>query len=64
MTKPKVLHNSDCIKCNIVEKEMVIIGAVVMCKNCYTTEFESDDPVKEERDNYLYWLNETMNREE
>ena len=50
-------RNADCVKCKIVLLHMVRVGAIIMCPNCLEEEFKSDDPVKKERGNYLYWLN-------
>ena len=40
MIKIRRTYNNDCLKCQAVEKEMVSIGAFVMCKNCAITEFD------------------------
>ena len=55
----RVWHNMECLKCHTVEREMVSIGAycgIVMCNKCAQEEFSSTDPVREEREKYLYWL--------
>lgn len=50
-------HNADCVKCNAMHKEMVRVGAVIFCDKCVAEEFKSENPVTEERERYLLWLN-------
>lgn len=51
-----VHHNAECIKCEALEKEMIRVGAVIFCRKCVSEEFNSDDPVRQERERYLHWL--------
>lgn len=51
-----ISYNSDCLKCGAVEKEMVRAGALHFCLSCYREEFQTRDPAKEEREEYLDWL--------
>ena len=48
--------NADCVKCGGVYKNMIRVGAFVMCSTCFKEEFGTTDPVRQERDNYLKWL--------
>ena len=52
------LHNYFCIKCRIVDRLMVKVGAVVFCKKCHEIEFglEDKNPVMNQRPKYLKWL--------
>lgn len=38
MTTLNIIYNAKCLKCNIVESEMVRIGAFVMCQGCFERE--------------------------
>jgi len=49
-------HNADCVKCKVLEKDMVRVGVFVMCPKCFDLTFHSDNPVVEEREEYLKWL--------
>jgi hypothetical protein len=51
-----IFNNAECVKCNKVEREMVRIGAVFFCGDCVKIEFNSDNPVRDERKKYLNWL--------
>lgn len=52
-------HNGSCVRCDLVEKFMVRVGAVIFCAKCTKDIFNSADPVREERDIYLKWLAES-----
>lgn len=39
MIKLTVWYNTKCLSCGKIEKEMVKIGAFVMCKDCAISEF-------------------------
>jgi len=52
--------NVSCIKCHTVEKNMVRVGAFVMCAECSVVEFQSLNPQSEEREKYKYWLDKYM----
>lgn len=49
-------HNASCVKCDVLEKEMIRVGAVIFCEKCVVEEFTSEDPVRMEREKYLKWL--------
>ena len=51
-----VHHNAECVKCEVIQKEMIWVGAVIFCQKCVGEEFSSDDPVTKERERYLHWL--------
>lgn len=55
------IENSSCLSCDKIEKDMVKIGAFVMCPHCKQVEFgdvrEIDDPTSELYNKvYLKWL--------
>lgn len=56
MTKVMTHYNVECLKCGAVPKVMTSVGVVTMCPECFLEEFHTDDPVKEEREKYLHWL--------
>lgn len=56
MNRTYIHNNASCLKCHVVEKEMVRVGVIIFCKKCYEEEFSTLDPVKEEREKYLEWL--------
>jgi hypothetical protein len=39
MIKCRIKENTPCLKCGAIEKEMILIGAFVMCKECWKKEF-------------------------
>lgn len=39
MNRALLIHNSKCLKCDTIEKEMVKIGVMVFCNDCFRTEF-------------------------
>jgi len=55
-SKPRIHYNVCCLKCKALERTMVAIGTLVMCDKCFGEEFHTDDPVMEEREKYLHWL--------
>jgi hypothetical protein len=55
----RLQENGSCAKCDTVQKFMIRIGAVVFCAKCVQEEFNSEDPVREERETYLKWLVES-----
>ena len=61
MIKCRIKENITCLKCDALEKEMVLIGAFVMCKKCWKEEFgteEIDTESKLYKDKYLKWYKE------
>ena len=50
-------HNAECIVCDTLEREMVRVGAVIFCNKCVQEQFSSENPVRDERETYLKWLN-------
>ena len=56
MNKVFTYHNCDCLKCKVVHNEMVGVGSLVFCNLCFLNEFKTDNPVIEERELYLKWL--------
>jgi hypothetical protein len=58
--KQYTLHyNGSCVKCDAIEKFMIRIGAVVFCAKCVREEFNSNDPIREERERYHHWQAES-----
>lgn len=53
---PRIVYNNFCVKCDKTEREMVKVGAVIFCHNCYTESFKTDDPVKKEKKVYGKYL--------
>ncbi len=62
MSKPTIFFNTECINCETVNKEMIRIGGIIMCKKCFKSEFNTDNPVKKEQAQYLFWLEYTKNK--
>lgn len=58
MNRPHTYFNAECIKCKSIKKEMVRVGVIIMCSDCFEHKFKTDDPVSKERKIYLHWLNE------
>jgi hypothetical protein len=52
-----LIQNNECAICHSVEKEMVNIGSAFMCKKCFFSEFQTDDPMNKEREKYLGLIN-------
>lgn len=40
--KCRIINNASCVKCDAVEREMVRVGAFIMCEACHKTEFNVD----------------------
>ena len=61
MIKCRIKENITCLKCDALEKEMVLIGAFVMCKKCWKEEFDTEEINTESKlykDKYLKWYKE------
>ncbi len=56
MSKPIYIFNSWCVECGAVNKQMVKVGAVCFCEACHQKILTTDDPVTEEREEYLKYL--------
>ena len=63
MAKARIICNSRCLKCDSIEKEMVKVGPMVFCNDCFIAEFinsEVYDTTSEEVPNnceeYKDWL--------
>lgn len=56
----RFVHNYFCIKCSVVDRIMIKVGAITFCRECHEIEFGLKDtnPVKNQRDTYLKWLKE------
>jgi len=52
----RIHFNAKCVKCDMVEEEMVTIGCFMMCKQCADETFKTDDPPRQEREQYVKWL--------
>ena len=70
MEKPKTIKclmsfNNPCLKCDAVFKEMVSIGAFIMCPSCFKEEFgvnEIEIGSKLHEDTYKKWLKIYQNK--
>lgn len=59
MIQCRLQFNASCLKCKTVDKEMVRIAAIVMCKKCYKEEFSGIiefDVESEIGKKYYKWL--------
>jgi hypothetical protein len=50
--------NNECLICHVTEKEMVKFGAIFLCKKCFLSQFQTDDPMNKERELYLKLIKE------
>lgn len=59
-------ENSSCVKCDKVEKNMILIGAVSMCHHCHELEFggQLEIPVDSKlyKNTYLPWVRTYTNK--
>jgi len=62
MSKPRPFYNASCIKCDAIEKIMMRIGAVIMCSKCSEETFKTEDPVMDEREVYLDYLEKSIKK--
>jgi len=53
-TKPNTLI--DCLKCEDRSQETVKIGKLDLCKKCAAEEFSTNNPLVEEREQYVRWM--------
>lgn len=49
----RVYYNQHCDECFDTHREMVAIGAIILCPRCFRGTFKTDNPVSKERDKYL-----------
>jgi len=61
----RTVNNADCISCEVLEKQMVRVGAFIMCRKCWEREFGVDlipmeGPLREK---YLVFLKKYQNRD-
>lgn len=56
MSKAMIYHNCECLKCGVIHKEMIRVGALVFCNGCYPIIFKTENPAVKEREIYLKWL--------
>jgi hypothetical protein len=63
---PKIstYHNASCLKCNSVFEEMIRVGCLIFCTNCAYSIFKTENPVKEEPEEYKKWLEIYKNKGE
>lgn len=64
MSSVAAIYNKDCLKCGKVEYMMVQIGSLVFCDGCFKETFKTPDPVSEERNIYLEWVEEARKKEQ
>lgn len=55
------VNNLFCIKCAAVKRYMIRVGAVVFCERCFKKEFNTEDPITEQRELYIKWLRKYNN---
>lgn len=58
-------HNSKCLKCGVVEKEMIKVGSMVFCQKHFEEIFGNKE-IDSESETYNYWKNlfiEKINKE-
>ena len=51
-----VHNNTPCSSCDLIEVQMVRVGAIIFCTDCFKTEFKTMDPVTLEKDKYRIWV--------
>ena len=63
MIKCKIKTNTTCLKCNALEKEMVLVGAFILCKKCWKEEFDKEeiDTKSKLYNKYLKWYKKYEN---
>jgi len=56
--KPTIHFNNSCVKCKKVEKEMILVGYFLMCKECYIEEFNVNEIKIDTEEHKLYkkWM--------
>lgn len=52
----QIYENASCIRCEAVNKEMIKIGAFIMCPVCVVEEFESALDIDTQGEVYQKWL--------
>jgi len=57
-------QNVECLKCGAIERDMIRVGCLYFCPICATDEFTTDNPVDDEREVYLKWLNKYKEEQE
>ena len=56
MAQARTIYNTKCIKCKIIESEMVLIGPIPFCTKCYINEFGDKGTVDSQNEKYKDWL--------
>lgn len=61
----RIINNSVCLDCGVVHKEMVKVGAFVLCNGCWEREFNVDEIPKdgELREKYNTYLKKYRNND-
>lgn len=50
MTKALVIKNTQCLRCDALNKEMIMVGPFVLCNDCFELEFvETGEYTKEKK---------------
>ena len=64
--KKSIFHyqNVECLKCAAIERDMIRVGCLYFCPTCAFDEFKTEDPVYDEREKYLEWLNKWKEEQE
>ena len=53
-------YNAVCLKCGAIREQMARVGALFFCWKCVKEEFNTNDPVRQERARYLVWLHKSL----
>ena len=56
MAQANTFYNTQCLKCKVVNIEMVKIGPIPFCTECYFLEFGNNIKVDSDNETYQYWL--------
>ena len=65
MAKARIIHNTSCLCCKVVDKSMILVGPMPFCNTCFSSEFVktglyNEDTCEVENSSKVYkkWLKE------
>ncbi len=58
-----VFYNTRCIKCHTCQEDMITIGLIPFCDDCYFEEFGNIIKIDIDNENYVEWLGKYKNLE-
>lgn len=61
MEDARTIYNTKCIKCDVCNPEMTVIGPIPFCTACYFFEFGNNIKVDPENEIYKKWLKKYKN---